>query len=164
MVKYGAEVGQFPVELSVNKYSYKVYDSLATQVTTATIVTGDASYFVDYELRVLSIAYHNVETPIANVEAEAGDDVTLATPTKNGYLFLGWALTLNGVKAYDGGQTIQMPSEPLDLYALWDLEVYTITYNLDNGTNGSNPTTYTIEDATITLATVISSKRRCTSY
>ena len=151
-VKYEVEIGQFPVELSVNKYSYEVFDSLANQVTTTTTVTGDVEYFVDYQLRVLSVAYHNVETPIANQEAEAGTSVVLATATKNGYTFGGWALTLNGAKAYDGGETITMPSEPLDLYAIWTPIVYTITYNTDGGTNGGNPATYTIEDATITLA------------
>ena len=39
-----------------------------------------------------------------------------------------------------------------ELFAKWDMTQYSITYNLDGGTNGSNPATYTYTTATINLA------------
>ena len=38
------------------------------------------------------------------------------------------------------------------LYAIWSLHAYSITYNMNEGTNNAaNPTTYTIEDDEIAL-------------
>ncbi|MFZ2821962.1 MAG: InlB B-repeat-containing protein, partial [Lactococcus raffinolactis] len=57
--------------------------------------------------------------------------------TKDGYHFLGW------YDAVEGGNRITNISSTAtgtkDLYAHWD---YTITYELDGGTNGANPTHY----------------------
>ncbi len=57
--------------------------------------------------------------------------------TKDGYHFLGW------YDAAEGGNLITNISSTAtgtkDLYAHWD---YTITYDLDGGTNGANPTHY----------------------
>lgn len=39
--------------------------------------------------------------------------------TKDHGLFAGWALTADGAKAYDDGETIEKPESNLDLYALW---------------------------------------------
>jgi hypothetical protein len=44
-----------------------------------------------------------------------------------------------------------MPSRNITIKALWSLDTYTITYNLDGGVNGNNPVSYTIEDESIVL-------------
>ena len=72
----------------------------------------------------------------------------LAGTTKTGYVFAGW---------FDSGdnehtQVEQGSHGDIALTAHWTLDTYSITYNLDGGTNGANPATYTIETATITLA------------
>lgn len=73
---------------------------------------------------------------------------------KYNYTFIGWATSENGAKIYDGGEEISV-SEDTTLYALWELESYKITYemNLDGLTNSStvansnsNVATYTSED------------------
>lgn len=62
-------------------------------------------------------------------------------PTKTGYDFGGW---YNGTSAFDFTKSV---TEKITLKAKWTLHAYTITYNLDGGTNNSeNPATYTIED------------------
>jgi len=72
--------------------------------------------------------------------------------TKNGYNFLGWFSTATG-----GTQYTSIPSTStgnITLYARWEIipTTYTITYNLDGGTNsGSNPATVT-EGERITLS------------
>ena len=40
-------------------------------------------------------------------------------------------------------QTIQVGSAAIHLYAKWEPSSYPITYHLNGGTNGSNPTSYT---------------------
>ena len=71
-------------------------------------------------------------------------EIVLANPTKVGYGFAGWT----------PGDTIPAGSTGDKVFdASWTLDVYTITYNLDGGTNDpSNPSTYTVEDAEIVLA------------
>lgn len=75
---------------------------------------------------------------------EAGDTFTFAPATRNGYIFKGWFLDeefnipITGVEGY---------SEDLTVYAKWEIEIYTITYELNGGTNHKdNPATYTFLD------------------
>jgi len=73
--------------------------------------------------------------------------------TKTGYTFDGWNTEAGGGgTAYVADDTFNMPASNTTLYAQWTTVTYDITYNLDSGSNhGSNPATYTIETATITL-------------
>ena len=77
------------------------------------------------------------------ITGKYGADVTTpANPTKTGYTFAEWNPELPAT----------FPAENATYTAKW-LELYTITYNLDGGTNAqSNPASYTVETETITLA------------
>ena len=77
--------------------------------------------------------------------------ITLSTPTRTGYDFGGWyansGLTGDQVTTIASGSTGNV-----ELWAKWTPTPYTITYNLDGGTNhGGNPTAYTVESAAIAL-------------
>ena len=74
----------------------------------------------------------------------------LPTPTYDGYKFMGW-FEDNGTfsKAFTA---TTMPAGDITLYAKWEAISYSITYVLNGGTNNpANPTSYTVETATITL-------------
>jgi uncharacterized repeat protein (TIGR02543 family) len=84
---------------------------------------------------------------MANTNAEDGLPVTLSlnTYTKTGYTFIGWNTNPFAPTAlYLDGATIPALTAGMDLYAIWMLTPYTITYELYGGTNNSsNPTGYT---------------------
>ena len=85
-------------------------------------------------------------------------DVALTgnTYTKKGYSFAGWATSANGPKVYDNGQSVRNLSADdgatVDLYALWSKDTYTITYDLNGGTNNpNNPDKFQVDTPAITL-------------
>jgi uncharacterized repeat protein (TIGR02543 family) len=77
--------------------------------------------------------------------------IILVNPIKTGYTFGGW-FTTSGLT---GTAVLSIPSGSIgnkEFWAKWILDIYTITYNLDGGTNGSNPTSYNITSASIPFA------------
>ncbi|WP_170841411.1 InlB B-repeat-containing protein [[Clostridium] fimetarium] len=76
--------------------------------------------------------------------------ISFEAPTRSGYIFAGWfdnsSFTGSSVGTLSNGSM-----ENKTYYAKWTVITYTITYNLNGGTNGVNPTTYTVESATIAL-------------
>ena len=101
----------------------------------------------DYTITYVNVDGATNENPASyNVETET---ITLKDPAKAGYTFEGWYK--------DGEFTTQVTEIPqgstgnITLYAKW-FENYTITYELDGGTNASeNPAGYNEETETITL-------------
>lgn len=77
--------------------------------------------------------------------------------TKNGYDFSKWNTAADGSGAsYTGKQSvtnIASAGENINLYAIWDVHSYTITYTLNGGTISNQPTSYSIETASFTLPT-----------
>lgn len=96
----------------------------------------DASYH--------SITYRNIKTaeyPSQTSYAEHSGLLELPTPSVNGYKFVGWYTASVGGKLVDyipAGDTTDYI-----LFAHWELETYTITYN--DAPVHSNQTTYTVE-------------------
>lgn len=65
----------------------------------------------------------------------------------DGYSFGGWYTEAACQNAFDFETAI---TKDMTLYAKWNLETYTITYEMDGGENDeSNPTSFTIESETI---------------
>ncbi|MDY4182983.1 MAG: InlB B-repeat-containing protein [Candidatus Onthovivens sp.] len=73
--------------------------------------------------------------------------LTLGEPTRTGYDFLGWKYKGNFVTEINPCWI-----DNIELNAIWRAHTYSISYELNGGTNNSsNPTSYTIESSTITL-------------
>lgn len=90
---------------------------------------------------------------IASISAEEGSEITLPenTFTKSSYIFAGWATSADGNDSYSDKAKITV-TQSLILYAKWTAITYTITYELNGGTNAeSNPASYNIETEAITL-------------
>lgn len=77
---------------------------------------------------------------------------TLPTPTRTGYTFTGWFTAASGGTKVS--TTTTMGAGNATIYAQWTPTNYTITYNLNGGTNPSGvATSYNITSSTITLPT-----------
>ena len=80
--------------------------------------------------------------------------------SRTGYTFLGWATTQaranSGTVDYTDGQSVNnlttSNGATVPLYAVWQLNTYTISYTLNGGSvSGTNPTSYNVNTTTFTL-------------
>ena len=85
-------------------------------------------------------------------EKYTGTALTLPTPTRDGYWFVGWYdAAEGGNKIGDAGATYN-PAKEITLYAHWQEEIkYTVTYDANGGSCGTASATY--EGAALTLPT-----------
>lgn len=71
-----------------------------------------------------------------------------------GYTFAGWSKEEGGAVEFTDGQTVKNVAESgnITLYAVWDLNIYTIKYDLGaGGISHTNPETYSIESGDVKL-------------
>jgi uncharacterized repeat protein (TIGR02543 family) len=80
-----------------------------------------------------------------SVPKEFGSTLGLINPTRRGYSFSGWEDSSSGTR-YNSDST--MPGNDLSLIGQWDLNEYTINYDLNDGTSNASFTyDYTILDS-----------------
>ena len=115
-------------------------------------LTGDREYTANWEAVEYTITYNldgGETTNPENYTVET-EDIVLNAPTKEGYKFLGWTTT--DIETPTKEITIEKGSMGNREYtAHWEVEDYTITYNLDGGEETTNPESYTIETESIVL-------------
>lgn len=81
------------------------------------------------------------------VLAEEGNSISLPSPPeKDGYTFDGWYADESFTQEYTDSAPI---SQDTDIYAKFTPKVYTITYNIDGGTNPNTTTSFTVEDKVV---------------
>ena len=103
-------------------------------------------YSIEYELNGGTLSNSNPET--YTVETES---FTLNNPTKTGYTFIGWTGS-NGDEPQENVVVEKGSTEDKRFVANWNINTYTIEYELNGGTlSNNNPETYTIETETFTL-------------
>ena len=90
-----------------------------------------------------------------------GKNITLSgtKPTRTGYSFLGWATSASGSVAYAAGATYSGNAN-LTLYAKWQANTYTVTYNANGGSGAPASQTKTYG----TALTLSSTKPTRTNY
>lgn len=111
----------------------------------------DFTLYAEFGIINYAIAYEtedeNQSLPIDSYTVL--DKVTLPVLTRKGFKFLGWKTNVED-KTYIT-EILVGTTGNLKLYAGWEIEIYSILYNLDGGTNSQyNEDTYTVKD-TITL-------------
>ena len=139
-----------PTDVTRTGYTFKGwYDNEGLTGNPVTAIsnteTGNKEYWAKWEINQYTITFDtaggSVVTPITQ---NYGTAITApADPTKNGYTFVGWNPKIPAT----------MPAKDLTVTAQWTLDLYTISYNLNNGTATGNPDSYTVESDAITLNT-----------
>lgn len=122
-----------------------VQDHKGRTVTTQVNVTVEPLTYMVY-FKYYNEQYNTYITYDSQEVAKGGSaKVPEGTPpAKDGYKFVGW----------DGDYTNVQGS--VDIYAIFGLEEYSITYNVGKGSNGTgNPDTYTIESEDIVFADAV---------
>ena len=96
------------------------------------------------------------ETQLMTYDTE--DQLTLLSEMgkfkRPGYTFAGWSREEGGAVEFTDGQTVKNVAESgnITLYAVWDLNIYTIKYDLGaGGISHTNPETYSIESGDVKL-------------
>jgi uncharacterized repeat protein (TIGR02543 family) len=164
-VTYDSEYGELPGDLTKPYYTFDGWwtetGGTGTRVTATTTVKTASNHtlYAKWTATEYDVIYHldgginaGDNPEFYTIESAA---ITLEAATRIGYRFDGWYRDAGFSSAVTG---IAIPSGATGaktFYAKWTIIEYTITYNLNDGTidADANPTTYTVEDAAITLAT-----------
>ena len=72
---------------------------------------------------------------------ESGGNITSEIPRKTGYRFLGWSEDSSATTATYLTEGTYAGNSDITLYAIWEVEQYTITYDANGGTFSSGSTT-----------------------
>ena len=156
---YNVETGTIILKAPVKPgYTFEGWykdGEFATKVTEITQgSTGDITLYAKWELVSYTITYEldggtNAPENPAGYNVETGT-ITIKAPTKDKYDFKGWYK--DGEFTTQVTEITQGTTGNITLYAKWELESYTITYELYGGTNApENPAGYNVETETITL-------------
>ena len=139
------DAGSFFMWLGSNGKFYAPGDSVPAEVTKLTAQWTAPTYAVTLNTNGGTINSGNVTSYTYGVGATLPTDVT-----RTGYTFKGWYdnenLTGNPVTAISSTETGNK-----EYWAKWEINQYTITYDLAGGTAEGNPNTYTIETGAFTL-------------
>lgn len=126
-------------------------DELGTQLVDSTIAEGgDITVYAAWYALVSFDSNGGTAVETEEVSELNTASVPDPEPTRTGYTFGAWYTDEALTSAYDF-ETGSITADTI-LYASWDLVTYTITYVNENGLTNSNPTTYTIETATIVFS------------
>lgn len=121
--------------------------------------TGDKSFYAKWSENKYSISFNpnGGNGEMAPQEFAYTEEKALSTNelTRTGYTFMCWATEVNGGKVYNDSQVVQsltyLSNENINLYAIWQLNTYNISYALNGGTENNNPTQYDVNNGAITL-------------
>ena len=120
----------------------KIYNNEASFTTTS----DTTLYAVWEELNKYTVAFNSnrgtgtMDPQIFRHGVE--QKLTKNTFTRNNYTFVGWATSTDGEKVYDDEASFTTTSDTT-LYAVWELNKYTVTFNKNGGTRTMEPQIFT---------------------
>lgn len=116
------------------------------QGQTLTMPAHDVTLYVEWEPEVFPLTYYqNWGDFGSNGTSAETDETVTAWPLpfmweRTGYTFTEWNTDPGGFgDAYTVGQQFTMPPHPFELYAQWEINVYTVTYHDEGYGSGSPP-------------------------
>ena len=128
------------------------FDDANSTSTTFTMPASDVTITANVQGKAFTLTFDAGDGSCATADKQVRYGAAigeLPTATRTGYTFSTWQI--DGVDINKNTQYTFTEDKTAE--ATWKIINYNITYNLDGGENDTdNPATYTIEDATITLA------------
>lgn len=107
-------------------------------------IAGNIVLYAQWEAKEYNISFdsNGGEGTLASITAKYGEDVTLPanTFTREHYTFDGWSLTSEGIVAYEDKAVVSSINdyEDVTLYAVWQINTYTISFDANGGTGTMN--------------------------
>ena len=140
-----------PTKTGYTFVGWYVDESVATPYVFTTIAAIDLTLIARWTINSYAITFvSNLGTPVDPISQNYSSNITPPQdPIRPGYTFAGWFIDIALTSPY---VFTTMPATDLTLYAKWNIQTYQLTYQLNGGANGDNPSTYTIETPTITLS------------
>ena len=132
----------FVVDMIVEKVQSNSSDEPSTSITEP--IYGDSTTPQQPQKTIYTVVYNangeNVEGTMENQEFELDEEKTLLanTFTRVGYTFEGWSTTTTGRAEYTDEQLVKNITEhpiKVELYAVWNANAYTITFDANNGSD-----------------------------
>ncbi len=158
---YGVGVSSFTNPTRTGYRFAGWHDGTSVKASITATDLGNKTLTAQWTANTYTIVYNgagNTSGTMANTKCTYNATCTLRANAfvRTGNNFMGWSLTNGGVVAHNNSATVSNLSSThnatINLYAIWSRSSYTITYNLNGGTNPStNPGSYTYGD-TITFA------------
>ncbi|XMB73102.1 InlB B-repeat-containing protein [Mycoplasmatota bacterium WC30] len=128
---YGADLSGVtpPIDPTRSGYTFDVWNSTAP----ATMPANDVTITATYTINQYTITFDsNGGTAVTAITQDYDTAVSSpANPTKTGYTFGGWHSDVGLTTPYT---FTTMPAENITVYAKWDVNQYTITFNSNGGT------------------------------
>lgn len=88
-------------------------------------ITEDLTLYAGWKINTFTITFDSAGgTAVSTVSAEYNTTITLTTPTREGYNFVGW---YNGSTKYNG----EPIKDNMTLVAKWQIKTYTVTFMVD---------------------------------
>ncbi|MDG5785884.1 InlB B-repeat-containing protein [Evansella sp. AB-P1] len=96
-------------------------------------VAGNMTLYAKWEINVYTISFEsNAGSKVSAVQAEYGSSITEpAPPEKEGHTFVGWYKDESYTEAWDF--ETDTVTENMTLYAQWEINVYTVSYESNGG-------------------------------
>ena len=145
-------------------YTFKGWGTSSTATTVA--YAAGASYTKNAKLNLYAIWTANTYKITYNANGGSGapsaqtktygTNLTLSTtkPTRTGYTFLGWSTSSTATTAtYAAGGTYTT-NAAVTLYAVWEINTYTVTFNANGGSGAPSAQTKTY-GVTLTLSSTV---------
>lgn len=125
-------------------------NTLITKDSIVKVTDNSQTIVAKYNKNSYNVTFNtNGGSYVEGKEVTFGEKITEPEePAKLGYAFKGWYKDNNIFEQKFDFNNTTMGSEPITLYAKWEVESYNITYELEDGAtySDSNKTTYTVED------------------
>lgn len=162
------------IPISTTKPTRANYEFLgwgtSASATTATYQPGDnlpaqtANYtlYAVWKSQQGTIVYNaNNGTGAPANQTFTANPVTISStaPTRNGYTFKGWSSTSTGGVNYVGGKSYPFTlGTTTTIYAVWELNTYTVSYNMNGGSGTIASQSFNVNNRTITISSTIPTK------